>query len=283
MNSPAFDADRLRRLLLSPAGPLARLDVADEVESTNTALADELRVAPQSWPVPGLLLAERQTAGRGRAGRSWTAPAGTSVTGTLVVRPAVPAASLGWLPLLAGLGVARALRTATGVRACLKWPNDLVVGGFAECVAGWGTWRKVGGILTEAVGAEVLIGIGINVAQRPDELPVPSATSLALAGAGRAERESVLVAAVVAVVAAIHRFAAAGGDARACGLADEVAACCVTLGRTVRVDLPGGGQLVGQASRLDEVGALVVRDDAGEHPVLAGDVLLVRSSPRSTV
>jgi len=283
VNSPAFDADRLRRLLLSPAGPLARLDVADEVESTNTALADELRVAPQSWPVPGLLLAERQTAGRGRAGRSWTAPAGTSVTGTLVVRPAVPAASLGWLPLLAGLGVARALRTATGVRACLKWPNDLVVGGFAECVAGWGTWRKVGGILTEAVGAEVLIGIGINVAQRPDELPVPSATSLALAGAGRAERESVLVAAVVAVVAAIHRFAAAGGDARACGLADEVAACCVTLGRTVRVDLPGGGQLVGQASRLDEVGALVVRDDAGEHPVLAGDVLLVRSSPRSTV
>jgi BirA family biotin operon repressor/biotin-[acetyl-CoA-carboxylase] ligase len=277
-----FDADRLRSLLLAPAGPLGRLEVVDEVASTNTALADELRAAPSLWPTPGLLLAERQTAGRGRAGRSWVAPAGTSLTGTFVLRPDLPPSALGWLPLLAGLGVVTALRATAGVRASLKWPNDLVVDNLAGHVEGWGTWRKLGGILTEVVpladGAPaVLVGLGINVTQRPDELPVPSATSLALAGARHADRESVLVAVVSALARVADRFVAARGDAVASGLAAEVTAACVTLGRTVHVDLPGGTRLDGVAERLDEAGALVVRGPAGEQTVLAGDVLLVRS------
>ena len=277
-----YDTDRLRSLLLTPAGPLARLEVVESVASTNTALADELRAAPSLWPTPGLLLAERQTAGRGRSGRSWEAPVGTSVTGTFVVKPALPGASLGWLPLLAGLGVVTALRATAGVRACLKWPNDIVVDNLAGHVQGWGTWRKLGGILTEVVPLPggvpaVLVGVGINVTQRPDELPVPSATSLALAGARHAARESVLVAVVTALAQVAERFVAAGGDAAASGQADEVAAACVTLGRTVHVDLPGGERLDGEAVRLDEAGALVVRGPAGERTVPAGDVLLVRS------
>ncbi len=277
-----FDAERLRSLLLSPAGPLARLEVVDEVGSTNSALADELRAAPSLWPAPGLLLAERQTAGRGRAGRGWVAPAGTSLTGTFVLRPDLPSSAMGWLPLLAGLGVVTALRATAGVRASLKWPNDIVVDNLAGHVEGWGTWRKLGGILTEVVplpdGAPaVLVGLGINVTQRPDELPVPSATSLALAGARHADRESVLVAVVSALSRVADRFAASGGDAVAAGLAAEVVAACVTLGRMVHVDLPGGTRLDGVAQRLDEAGALVVRGTDGERTVLAGDVLLVRS------
>ncbi len=277
-----FDADRLRSLLLSPSGPLARLEVVDEVASTNTALADELRAAPSLWPTPGLLLAERQTAGRGRSGRSWTTLPGTSLTGTFVLRPALPAASLGWLPVLAGLGVVTALRATAGVRAFLKWPNDLVVDNLAGHVEGWGTWRKLGGILTEVVPVPdgvpaVLVGIGVNVTQRPDELPVASATSLALSGARHADRESVLVAMVTSLAQVADRFVAAGGDAVGSGLADEVAAACVTLGRTVHVDLPGGARLDGTAQRLDAAGGLVVRGPDGERTVLAGDVLLVRS------
>lgn len=277
-----FDADRLRGLLLSPSGPLARLEVVDEVASTNTALADEVRAAPSLWPDPGLLLAERQTAGRGRAGRTWTTQADTSLTGTVVVRPNLPPSSVGWVPLLAGLGVVTALRATAGVRAFLKWPNDIVVDNLAGHVEGWGTWRKLGGILTEVVPLPdgppaVLVGIGINVTQRPDELPVPSATSLALSGARHADRESVLVAIVGSLDRVARRFVAASGDARASGLADEVAAACVTLGRTVHVDLPGGARLDGVASRLDDAGALVVHAGGEDRTVLAGDVLLVRS------
>ncbi len=277
-----FDADRLRGLLLAPSGPLARLEVVESVGSTNTALAGELTAAPWLWPTPGLLLAERQTEGRGRSGRTWVAPVGTSLTGTFVVRPGVPGDALGWLPLLAGLGVVTALRATAGVRAFLKWPNDVVVDNQVGHVEGWGTWRKLGGILTEVVpvpGGDpaVLVGVGLNVTQRPDELPVPSATSLALAGARHAERESVLVAVVGALAEVAARFTAAGGDALGSGLADEVAAVCVTLGRAVHVDLPGGASLDGVAVRLDEAGALVVRGAAGEQTVLAGDVLLVRS------
>lgn len=276
-----LDADRLRSLLLSPTGPLARLEVVDEVSSTSTVLADELRAAPSLWPAPGLLLAERQSAGRGRSGRAWEAPAGSSLTGTLVLRPALPAASLGWLPLLAGLGVVTALRSATGVRASLKWPNDVVVDNLAGHVEGWGTWRKLGGILTEVVpladAPAVLVGIGVNVTQRPDELPVASATSLALSGARQVDREALAAALVTAVVGLVDRFVAADGDAAGAGLAGEVAAACVTLGRPVHVDLPGGARLDGVARRLDEAGALVVQGPDGERTVLAGDVLLVRS------
>lgn len=279
--TPRLDVERLRSLLLAPAGPLARFEIVDSVGSTNTALADELRAAPSLWPTPGLLLAEQQTAGRGRSGRTWVTPPGTSVTGTFVARPSVPAETLGWLPLLAGLGVVTALRATAGVRAFLKWPNDVVVDNLAGHVEGWGTWRKLGGILTEVVpvgsgSPAVLVGVGINVTQRPDELPVPSATSLALAGARHAERESVLVAVVDALARVANRFVAAGGDATASGLADEVAAACATLGRTVHVDLPGGERLDGEAVRLDPAGALVVRGRGGERTVLAGDVLLVR-------
>ncbi|WP_456787002.1 biotin--[acetyl-CoA-carboxylase] ligase [Cellulomonas sp. P5_C5] len=281
---PSLRVAELRDLLLAPAGPLTRVEVVDSTGSTNTDLADALRADPASWPDASVLVAEHQTGGRGRAGRSWETPRGTALTCSFVVRPPVPAASFGWISLLAGLGAVNALRATAGVPATLKWPNDLLVPAGTE-VEGWGAARKVGGILTEVVALPagqppaVVIGIGINVLQGADELPVDSATSLALAGAQHVDREGMLVALVAAQLEVAQRWRDSGGDAVGSGLADEVAAVCSTLGTRVRVELPGDGTVSGLAARLDDDGALVVVDDDGvTHRVLAGDVRHVRSA-----
>ncbi|MEZ0448754.1 biotin--[acetyl-CoA-carboxylase] ligase [Cellulomonas sp. ICMP 17802] len=281
---PPLRVAELRDLLLAPAGPLTRVEVVDETRSTNTDLADDLRADPTSWPDASVLVAEHQAGGRGRAGRTWETPRGTSLTCSFVVHPPVPAASFGWIGLLAGLGAVNALRATAGVPATLKWPNDLLVPADTE-VEGWGAARKIGGILAEVVALPagqppaVVIGIGINVSQTAEQLPVPSATSLALAGARHVDREGMLVALVAAQLEVAQRWRDSGGDARASGLADQVAAVCSTLGTRVLVELPGGGSVGGVAERLDDDGALVVVDEAGaEHRVLAGDVRHVRAA-----
>ncbi|MEN0128577.1 MAG: biotin--[acetyl-CoA-carboxylase] ligase [Brevundimonas sp.] len=275
-----LDGDALRSLLLAPDGPLDHFELVESTESTNADVVADLESDVAAWPGIGVLVADHQTAGRGRDGRTWDSPAGTSLTCSFVVRPRVPAERLAWLPLLAGLGAVNAIRATAGVPAALKWPNDLLVPAQTE-VEGWGAVRKVGGILAQAVttpdGTAVVVGIGLNVSQTPDELPVPSASSLALAGAQHVDREGVLVALVGALADIAERWWDTDGDAVASGLADEVAAVCRTIGTQVRVSLPGGVELEGQATGLDEHGALVVLDAAGEtHRVLAGDVHHVR-------
>lgn len=288
VDRPALRASALRELLLHPAGPLGRLEVVERAESTNTELAAALTREPDAWRGVGMVVADHQAGGRGRAGRSWQTPPRAALTLSISVWPtAQDQRSIGWLPLLTGLGAVRALRATAGVDAGLKWPNDLLVLGAAategDALEGWGTDRKVGGVLSElvptAAGPAAVLGIGINVSQTADELPVPSATSLALAGAKDLDREVLVVALVTALAELKARWSTAGGDAVASGLADEVQAVCRTLGRRVCVALPGGGELVGTARRLDGAGALVVRDDAGtERTVLAGDVLHVRGA-----
>lgn len=286
----------LESRLVAPAGPLARLDVVDETGSTNEDLAALVRADPDGWPGVSLLVADHQTGGRGRAGRTWTTPAGTAVTGTFSFRALQAPVHFGWFPLLAGLGSVRALRALTGVPATLKWPNDLLLPAPDE-VEGWGAWRKVGGILSEVVsvgaglgfglsggdaspgvGSAVLIGIGINVLQTGDELPVPSATSL-LEATGRVYgREDVLNALVDSLADVLAEWRAAGNDPLASSLPAEVAAACATIGSRVRVELPGGATVQGVADRLGNDGSLVVVDEDGQaHVVLAGDVRHVRT------
>ncbi|WP_028047462.1 biotin--[acetyl-CoA-carboxylase] ligase [Cellulomonas sp. URHE0023] len=284
MPRPTLRADELRSLLLAPVGPLARVEVVGTTASTNSDVVADLRADATSWPDGSILVAEHQAGGRGRDGRTWETPAGTSLTCSFVVRPVVPASSLGWLGLLAGLGAVNALRATAGVPAVLKWPNDLLVPAETE-IEGWGPVRKIGGILAEVVpmsdGAPpaVVIGIGINVSQTADELPVSSASSLALAGAQHVDREGLLVALVDAQIEVARRWRDAGGHVTYSGLADEIARVCVTLGATVRVELPGGAEVAGTAIRLADDGGLVVRDGAGtEHHVLAGDVRHVRTA-----
>ncbi|WP_166846349.1 biotin--[acetyl-CoA-carboxylase] ligase [Isoptericola sp. BMS4] len=285
MARPPLDAGVLRRDLLRPVGPLARLDVVNTSPSTNTTLVRAAGEDPDAWPAPALLVAEHQVAGRGRAGRAWQTPPRAALTVSLLLRPRLPAAALGWLPLVAGCAVARAVGDVLpgGVAARLKWPNDVLLPAPTEG-AGLGPHRKVAGVLAEVVpagpgptgrsagGPAVVVGVGLNVHQRPDELPVAGATSLALAGA-RVDRTALLAGLVRELVAAVGRLEAAGGDAAAAGVASEYAALSATLGTRVRAELAGGaGEVVGVATRVASDGGLVLATGDGERAVTAGDV-----------
>ncbi|MFE5335494.1 biotin--[acetyl-CoA-carboxylase] ligase [Isoptericola sp. NPDC056573] len=276
-----LDVPALRRALLAPAGPLARLDVVEVSGSTNADLAAAVRRAPGEWPAPAALVAEHQVAGRGRAGRAWETPARAALTVSVLLRPRLGPARLGWLPLLAGLAVARAVDSAGVPGAAVKWPNDVLLPA-ADDVAGLGPFRKVAGVLAEVVPAAgvpgVVVGVGLNVDQAAAELPVPTATSLALAGA-RASREALLEALVRGLVEAVGALEDAGGDAGAAGLAAAYAARSATLGHPVRAELAGGTDVVeGEALRVDADGSLVLATGAGERAVTAGDVHHLRRS-----
>ena len=257
----------------------ARVDVVETSPSTNVELGAAVRSDPTAWPAPSALVAEEQTAGRGRAGRSWETPARAGLTVSVLLRPLVPRAALGWLPLLAGLAVVRAVSDGD-VAAAVKWPNDVLVPA-REPVEGLGGYRKIAGILAEVVPEDspaVVLGIGLNVSQSAAELPVPTATSLLLAGHPHPDRTDVLVRLLGEVRTVVERWEAHGGDAVAAGLVDEYAAVSATLGTAVRAELAGdGGVVEGEAVALDESGALVVRTASGdERSVAAGDVWHLR-------
>ncbi len=264
----------------------ARVEVVETSPSTNAELVTAVRSDPAGWPAPSALVAEHQTAGKGRAGRSWETPARAGLTVSVLLRPQVPAEALGWLPLLAGLAVVRTV-SDDGVTAAVKWPNDVLLPAV-DTIAGLGLYRKVAGILAQVVpeaqgtsGPEapaVVLGIGLNVSQSAEELPVPTATSLALAGYPRPDRTDVLVRLLGEVHAVVRRWEKAGGDAAAAGLLDEYTAVSATLGTRVRAELAGGaGTLEGEAVGLDRSGALVVRTESGEErTVTAGDVWHLR-------
>lgn len=263
--------------------PFTRVVRVPRTGSTNADLAAALRLpeAPQTWPHLSVLVAEHQVNGRGRAGRPWHAPPGTALTASMVLRPGVALERWSWLSLLGGLAVSRAVRRRTGLRAALKWPNDVVLPAVGEGdEPGWGRDRKVAGVLVEAVrtgehaGAAVL-GLGVNLHQRPDEVPVPWATSLAAAGADAAARDGALLleAVGVEVAALLAPWEEAAGDAAAAGLWAAVSRACVTLGQEVRVTLPDGGEVVGVAEAIADDGSLVVHPAGGPAVrVTAGDV-----------
>ncbi len=242
--------------------------------STNT----EAAAAARSGAAAGTVVAaDHQAAGRGRLDRRWDSPPSSGLLFSVVVRPAgLPARAWSWLPLLTGVAVAAAVRAETAVDVGLKWPNDLVVEQD-------GQQRKLGGILCEALPAPepeavaAVLGVGINVDLRADELPVPAATSLVLAGASPLPREQLLAAAVASLLTAYEQWAAHDFDAQASGLHDEYLAACRTLGVLVEVSRPAAPPLRGRAVGLDRDGSLLV-DSAGSTVVVAaGDVVHLRA------
>jgi BirA family biotin operon repressor/biotin-[acetyl-CoA-carboxylase] ligase len=231
-----------------------------------------------------VLVADHQDAGRGRLGRSWQAPPRAGLAVSVLLRPPVDPARWSWLPLLAGVAVVEALTRTCGVPAGLKWPNDVLV---PEPVRGeppeHGERRKVCGVLAEAVtgpdGAPVaaVVGFGLNVDQHRAELPVPTATSLRLAGSATLDRDTVLRACLRAVGVRYRQWVDAGGDPRAGGLGAAYREACLTLGREVEVQLPGdGGTVRGIAEEVDDDGRLVVAAAGGRRALAAGDVVHVR-------
>ena len=292
MTSPWSDLDRpplragaLERALVRPGGLWTSVRVVAATGSTNSDLVAEAAAGAAGGAV---LIAEEQTAGRGRLDRAWSAPARSGLFLSLLLRPglkdatgggAVPREHWSWLPLLVGVAVGASLSRTAGAELGLKWPNDLLVTVDGE-------ERKLGGILAElsgdgSEGDAVVVGIGLNVSLRAEELPVPTAGSLALAGAEVIDRET-LVRTVLRVFAELYEdWCSVGGDPEASGLRVAYAAQCATIGRPVRVELPGGHELLGEAVAVDGDGRLVVRTvDGTERPVGAGDVVHVRPGAR---
>ncbi|WP_055493344.1 biotin--[acetyl-CoA-carboxylase] ligase [Streptomyces sp. TP-A0356] len=270
LDRPPLNAVALRRGLLREGGLWSGIEVVERTGSTNSdlvALAAAGRAAEGT-----VLVAEEQNAARGRLDRTWTAPARSGLFFSVLLEPAgVPLARWGWLPLLAGVAVATGLTRAAGVDTALKWPNDvLVTVGDDE--------RKAGGILAERAGeGAVVIGIGINVTLREDELPVPTAGSLALAGARTTDRDPLLRAVLRSLEDWYGRWRAAGGDPAASGLQQTYAAGSATLGRLVRAELPGDRSITGEAVAIDGDGRLVLATEEGvQEPVGAGDVVHLR-------
>ena len=264
---PPLDAQRLAGAdpdLL----PGLTVEVVDEAGSTNALVADRGRAGAGQGLV---VVAEHQTAGRGRLDRSWEAPAHSALTFSMLLRPVAPARSWPWLPLLAGYAVAKALR-GVGFEASVKWPNDVLLAD-----------RKVAGILVERIetdsGPAAVVGIGLNVGMTAEELPVPEATSLALAATeGEAPDRTELLVALLQTIWEAYTAWEEGGDLAGMRLSESYVAACATVGREVRVDLPSGGVLTGRAVGIDPSGRLVVERDGVRTPVNAGDVVHVRDA-----
>ncbi|MFP5417408.1 MAG: biotin--[acetyl-CoA-carboxylase] ligase [Actinomycetes bacterium] len=250
-----------RALSLGVSGGLwRRVDVVASTGSTNADLADAAR---EGTPAGRVLVSGHQSSGRGRLARRWEAPPDTSVACSVLVEPRRPVAEWGWLPLLVGMAVTDGVREAAGLDAGLKWPNDVLVAD-----------RKVCGILCEAVSDAgpplAVLGFGLNVALTAEQLPVPTATSTRLAGS-----DASATAITVGVLSALERWLTAWDDGL--DLRHDYRRRCVTLGRAVSVQLPGGERVSGSAVDVDAHGGLVVSVDGVRTTFVAGDVLHLRT------
>ena len=263
---PPLALATLTAALTAPGSSWRAVEVLAESPSTNAYVAQRARAGE----APGLVVvAEHQTAGRGRLDRVWVTPARAALTTSVLVAPdQVPVVRWPWLPLLTGLAVVEGVRRATGLACVLKWPNDVLVGE-----------QKVAGILVERVerpaGAVAVVGVGLNVSSTRDELPGPTATSVTLAGAADVDRGALLVAVLESFGARYDAWQADLGDAET-GLRTSYTRACSTLGRTVRVDLPSGARLEGEAVGVGPDGRLEVVSGGRVHALGAGDVVHVR-------
>jgi len=257
LGRPPLRAAALRAALVGPDG-WSRLEVVADTGSTNADLA-----ADEDAPHGAVLVADHQGAGRGRLGRQWSAPPRSSLAVSVLLRPTRPVQEWSLLPLVVGVAVVEAVR-GLGVEAGLKWPNDVLVTGPDR-------GGKVCGILAEARGDRVVLGAGINVSLRSDELPVETATSLLLAGARSHDRDTVLRR----YLRALHDRVRQWEDGESV-LADYRAVSS-TVGQDVRAHLPDGSALEGVAVDVDDSGRLVVQTSDGARTSLAAaDVVHLR-------
>ncbi|MGE5285780.1 MAG: biotin--[acetyl-CoA-carboxylase] ligase [Micromonosporaceae bacterium] len=256
----SLDAAALTRALVKPGGLWHGITVVAETGSTNT---DLLGAAAAGAGEGAVLAAEAQTAARGRMGRRWLNPPRAALTFSVLLRPCgVPVRRRGWVSLLTGVAAVSALRRVAGVDAALKWPNDVLAGE-----------RKLAGILTEQSGDAIVAGIGINFSALPPGPAAGRATFVKAEASSPISREGLLVA----VLGELERaYAAWTADPDGCGLRERYMQLCATIGRTVRVELPGGRMLVGTAEEVDVDGRLVVRAAGTLTAVSAGDVVHVR-------
>ncbi|MCH8565781.1 biotin--[acetyl-CoA-carboxylase] ligase [Nesterenkonia sp. LB17] len=319
---PLDEALLARRLHTDAGGAYARIQRIESVGSTNEwlsqVLAEEAQSRPQptrqattAWPHLSALTAEEQTGGRGRLGRLWSSPKGASLSTSIVLRPQLDPALLGWVSMLAGRALVDTLRQDCGLdaedqRAVLKWPNDVQV------TQASGPAKKVSGILATAVPGAVVLGVGINVLLTPEQLPIENSTSVLIElnrrgadaeiGSGPAAgsqepgqlRTELLCCFLERFAELLGRIEDAARQDPATVdevLINTIGQVLTTLGQEVRVELPDGSAERGVAQRLSSQGALqvevIARRAASERdwepcaPVLrafsAGDVTHLRA------
>ncbi|GAB3585133.1 biotin--[acetyl-CoA-carboxylase] ligase [Leifsonia lichenia] len=240
------------------------IDVLPEAGSTN----DVVVARAAELPDLAVVLTDNQTGGRGRLGRVWVSPPGKAIAVSVLIKPAdLPVESFGWFPLIAGLAMSRALNPLVPGEVEVKWPNDVLIDG-----------NKVCGILTELLPdlSGLVIGSGVNLTLTREELPTDISTSLLVAGADDIDVDTVLSSYLTQLTTLYREFQTAGGDPVTSAIRDEVAEACHTIGRSVRVLLPAGDDLLGTAVGIDEDGRLLVESDAGITAVAAGDVTHLR-------
>ncbi|MGH2699362.1 MAG: biotin--[acetyl-CoA-carboxylase] ligase [Actinomycetota bacterium] len=256
----------LERALLGRFGRYRR--VYDSIDSTNL---EALRWAAEQGAAEGsLVVADTQTAGRGRWGRSWLSQPGAGLLFSVVLRPS--SVEPGLLTTAGGLAVARAIEVTSGLRATLKWPNDVLIGE-----------RKVSGVLVEATSAghatnAVVLGAGINLHARREERPAEiaeSATSIAQeldsAGGGRVPPRAELLGSVLGELEAL--YAALSTNTGRAELIEEAGVRSSILGRGVTVRFADGSSIEGVAAALAEDGALLLDDG---RTVAAGEIERLR-------
>ena len=235
------------------------------IDSTNTRLKT---MSTQEEPAGTMVLAEHQSSGRGRLGRQWHAPAGSSLLFSLLFRPAWPAERVQWLMMIASLTAIEAIKQETGIALRIKWPNDLVMGNRPE-------WRKCGGILMEGdiEGSTVrsaIVGVGINVNIPSAQLAktATQATSLQ-AETGRTVPRLPLLVTYLQIMEQRYEAISAGHSPIV-----EWRSALVNIGQTVRAEISGGGDSIeGIAVDTDTMGRLLVRDSSGKiHKITAADV-----------
>lgn len=255
---PALDAVRLSVV------PGFAVVVHDELGSTN---AEATRLAREGAAQGLVVVAEHQRAGRGRLDRRWEAPARSALTFSVLFRPSVSVDRWPWLPLLTGCAV-RAALAELGIEAELKWPNDILIDD-----------HKVAGVLVERVetpdGPAAVVGVGLNVSMTEDELPVPTAGSLALTAGLQPDRTDLLIALLTTLATTYADWEAEAEDGSPV-LRAAYREACATIGRTVRADLPDARSLIGLATGVDAEGRLVLATATGSRTIGAGDVVHIR-------
>jgi biotin-[acetyl-CoA-carboxylase] ligase BirA-like protein len=267
LDRPGLDGPGLAAALTRDSRLWRSLEVVEWVGSTNAELA---AAAAADAPEGAVLVAEHQVTGRGRLDRVWTSPPRAGLTVSMLLRPDVPAARRGWLPLLVGVALAESVREVTGVLPSLKWPNDLLAR----------DGRKLAGILAETASSPthptaVVVGVGLNVTTTADELP-ETGTSLARVLGRPVDRGPLLLAFLRAVEQRYLRWVGQLGDPVSSQLAADYLAWSSTVGTTVSVALPDGSTLDGVAEAVDWDGRLVVATTEGTVELASGDVRHVR-------
>ncbi len=243
----------------------------NSVDSTNTYLDN---LAKEGYPHGTVVIADSQTAGRGRFSRRWFSPPGRNIYMSILVRPdktKIGLSEFAVLPMLAGIACARAIHSITDLPLSLKWPNDMLL-----------YEKKLGGILVGSriehssasstlLSASFIIGIGINVNMRKEELPEDIkdiATSLFMATGMEFSRELLIEGTLKEFFRLYEEFLANGKSY----IIGEWQSLSSTLGRMVRCILPDGRQVEGKAIAVDDNGYLLVERDGAIEIIKAGDV-----------